>query len=133
MKYPGGFYSSKKNVFEQLMEFRINVAEQDRYYKDFAVYDCESMLVPDNQPAGPQTTILSKHHPISVSVCSTLSRSPECHVSEKTENLVDFMMAYFNQIQQRVKQMMITRYKQVFDILDEYQNITQVKFSVVKH
>ena len=133
MKYPGGFYSSKKNVFEELMEFGINVAEQDRYYKDFAVYDCESMLVPNNEPAGPQTTILSKHHPISVSVCSTLSRSPECHVSEKTENLVDFMMAYFNQIQQRVKQMMITRYKQVFDILDEYQNITQVKFSVVKH
>ena len=132
-KYPGGFYSSKKNVFEQLLEFGINVAEQDRYYKDFAVYDCESMLVPDNQPAGPQTTILSKHHPISVSVCSTLSRSPECHVSEKSEDLVDFMMVYFNQIQQRVKRMMIARYKQVFDILDEYQNITQVKFFLGKH
>ena len=133
MKYPGGFYSSKKNVFEQLMEFGINVAEQDRYYKDFAVYDCESMLIPDNKPAGPQTTILSKHHPISVSVCSTLSRSPECNISEKTEDLVDFMMAYFSQIQQCVKRMMIARYKPVFDILDEYQNITQVKFSVVKH
>ena len=51
------------------------------------MYDFESMLVPDNQQGGSQTTMLSKHHPISVSVCSTLSRSPECQVSEKAEGL----------------------------------------------
>ena len=122
MKYPGGFYSSKKNVFEQLTELGINVAEQDRYYKDFTVYDCKSMLTPDNKPAGPQTNIISRHQPISVSVCSTLSRSPECHVSEKPEDLVDFMMTYFNTIQQRVKQNMMSRFKQVFYILEKYQN-----------
>ena len=125
-KYPGGFYSSKKNVFEQLMDIGINVAESDRYHNDFCVYDFESMLIPDNQLAGSQTKTLSKHHPISVSVCSTLSRSPECHVSEKTEDLVSFMMNYFNTIQQRVTRQMILRYKQVFDILEEYQSITKV-------
>ena len=76
LKYPGGFYSSKKNVFEQLADLGIDVAESDRYHKDFCVYDFESMLVPQNQPAGPLTTILSKHVPISVSVCSTISQSP---------------------------------------------------------
>ena len=125
-KYPGGFYSSKKNVFEQLMDIGINVAESDRYHNDFCVYDFESMLIPDNQLAGSQTKTLSKHHPISVSVCSTLSRSPECHVSEKTEDLVSFMMNYFNTIQQRVTRQMMLRYKQVFDILEEYQSITKV-------
>ena len=133
MKYPGGFYSSKKNVFEQLMELGINVTEQDRYYKDFAVYDFESMLVPDNKPAGLQTTIISRHQPISVSVCSTLSRSPECHVSEKSEDLVDFMMTYFNIIQQRVKKTTMARFKQVFDILEKYQNITKVNLNINKH
>ena len=131
MKYPGGFYSSKKNVFQQLMELGINVAEQDRYYKDFAVYDCESMLIPDNKPAGPQTNIISRHQPISVSVCSTLSRPPECHVSDKPEDLVDFMMTYFNIIQQRVKQRMMSRFKQVFDILEKYQNITKVNLTMI--
>ena len=125
-KYPGGFYSSKKNVFEQLVDLGIDVAESHRYHKDFCVYDFESMLVPDNQPAGSQTTILSKHHPVSVSVCSTISRSPECHVSEKTEDLVSFMMTYFNTIQQRVTRQMMSRYKQVFGILEEYQSITKV-------
>ena len=125
-KYPGGFYSSKKNVFEQLMDIGINVAESDRYHNDFCVYDFESMLIPDNQLAGSQNKILSKHHPISVSVCSTLSRSPECYVSEKTEDLVSFRMNYFNTIQQRVTRQMMLRYKQVFDILEEYQSITKV-------
>ena len=126
LKYPGGFYSSKHNVFQQLMDLGIDVAESDRYHKDFCVYDFESMLVPHNQPAGSQTTILSKHHPVSVSVCSTIDQSPECHVSEKTEDLVSFMMTYFNTIQQRVTRQMMSRYKQVFDILEEYQSITKV-------
>ena len=132
-KYPGGFYSSKKNVFEQLMDLGIDVAESDRYHKDFCVYDFESMLAPQNQPAGPQTTILSKHVPISVSVCSTISQSPICHVSENSEDLVSFMMTYFKTIQQRVTRQMMSRYKQVFDILEEYQSITKViKISNVK-
>ena len=114
LKYPGGFYSSKKNVFEQLVDLGIDVAESYRYHKDFCVYDFESMLVPHIQPAGSQTTILSKHHPVSVSVCSTISQSPECHVSEKTKDLVSFMMTYFNRIQQRVTRQMMSRYKQVF-------------------
>ena len=109
------------------------VAESDRYHKDFCVYDFESMLLPHNQPAGSQTTILSKHHPVSVSVCSTISQSPECHVSENSEDLVSFMMTYFNRIQQRVTRQMMSRYKQVFDILEEYQSITKViKISNVK-
>ena len=133
LKYPGGFYSSNKNVFEQLMDIGINVAESDRYHNDFCVYDFESMLVPDNKPAGSQTTILSKHVPISVSVCSTISQSPICHVSENSEDLVSFMMTYFNRIQQTVTRQMMSRYKQVFDILEDYQSITKViKFSNVK-
>ena len=133
LKYPGGFYSSNKNVFEQLMDLGIDVAESHRYHKDFCVYDFEPMLVPQNQPAGPQTTILSKHVPISVSVCSTISQSPICHVSENSEDLVSFMMTYFNRIQQSVTRQMMSRYKQVFDILEEYQSITKViKISNVK-
>ena len=115
------------------MDVGIDVAEADRYHREFCVYDFESMLVPHNQPAGPQTTILSKHVPISVSVCSTISQSPECHVSESSEDLVTFMMTYFNRIQQRVTRMMMERYKQVFDILEVYQSITKVRFSNIKH
>ena len=133
LKYPGGFYSAKKNVFEQLADIGIDVMESDRYHNDFAVYDFESMLVPHNKPAGPQTTVLSKHLPISVSVCSTISQSPECHVSESSEDLVAFMMTYFNGIQQRVTRKLMARYKQVFDILEEYLTITKVRFSNIKH
>ena len=133
LKYPGGFYSSKKNVFEQLMELGIDVTESDRYHRDFCVYDFESMLVPHNKPAGPQTTVLSKHFPISVSVCSTISQSPECYVNESLEDLVSFMMTYFSGIQQRVKRKLMAGYKQVFDILEEYLTITKVRFLNIKH
>ena len=133
LKYPGGFHSSTKNVFEQLTDLGIDVAEPDRYHREFAVYDFESMLVPHNKPTGPQTTVLSKHLPISVSVCSTISQSPECHVSESSEDLVAFMMTYFNGIQQRVTRKLMARYKQVFDILEEYQSITKVRFLTKKH
>ena len=109
------------------MDLGIDVAEPDRYHREFGVYDFESMLVPHNKPAGPQITVLSKHLPISVSVCSTISQSPECHVSESSEDLVAFMMAYFSGVQQRVTRKLMARYKQVFDILEEYQTITKVR------
>ena len=109
------------------MDLGIVVAEPDRYHRDFCVYDFESMILPHNKPAGPKTTILSKHLPISVSVCSTMLQSPECYVSKNSEDLVDFMMTYFNEIQQRVTRKLMARYKQVFDILDEYQSITKVR------
>ena len=56
----------------------------------------------------------------------TISQSPICHVSENSEDLVSFMMTYFNRIQHSVTRQMISRYKQVFDILEEYQSITKV-------
>ena len=127
LKYPGGFYSSKKTVFELLTDLGIDVEEADRYHRHFAVYDYECMLVPENQATGNQTKILSKHHPISVSVCSTLSRKPECHISEKTEDLVTFMMAYFNRIQQRVGRLMTSRFAEAFSLLEEYMTITKVR------
>ena len=129
LKYPGGFYSAKKNVFEQLADIGIDVMESDRYHNDFAVYDFESMLIPNNQSAGPNTSILSDHQPISVSVCSTVNPKPDCHVSEKSEELVTFMMDYFNRIQQRVATSMKLKFKSVFDVLEEYKSITQVIMS----
>ena len=81
----------------------------------------------------PRQQSYPKHVPISVSVCSTISQSPECHVSESSEDFVTFMMTYFSGIQQRVTRMMMERYKQVFDILEVYQSITKVRFSIIKH
>lgn len=80
-KFPGGFHSYPKTVFDKCEEHGIHV--EDRLFKWFIVYDFEDMLVPIRESNSAKLTWMQRHVPISVSVCSnvdgsTLYRRPRC-------------------------------------------------------
>ena len=125
--YPGGYYENQRDVFQQLEDMGITVQPVDRYFENFAVYDLESILIPENRDVGESTKIISTHKPISVSVCSTLDpSSPQCFINEDPGVLVGKMMEQLKTVQQRVSRIMMARFHNVFKILRRYLELINV-------
>ena len=126
-KYPGGYYSLGKNVFQLLEELNIYVSKEKRYCEHFAVYNMESKLVTSNQEVGEKTTILSQHYPISASICSTVEKKAVCFISDNPTELVSQMMVQFSTIQDTVSKQMLSRFRDVFQLLNDYKDACSVK------
>jgi hypothetical protein len=66
--YPGGFFVPNKTVFDELQEIGINVAEEDRKFEWFIVFDFEAILMKTDIKSSEKLNWSHKHVPISVSV-----------------------------------------------------------------
>ena len=103
--YPGGFYSQKKSVFEELSYFGIGCT--DRVYTHFITFDFESILkkVQDQRSAKMEWT--QEHVPISVSICSNVPgfMDPHCIVNADADDLVREMIEYMQGIATTAKEL----------------------------
>ena len=78
----------------------IHVPESERYYAQFIVWDMKAILLKINTLSTDQMQFLSKHVPVSVSVCSNVEGfcEPKCFVDISSDNLILMMMSYLNDI-----------------------------------
>ena len=70
--FSGGFHRNAETIFDKLDSLTIHVPESERYYATFIVWDMEAILVKTNTPSTDQMQFLSRHVPVSVSVCSNV-------------------------------------------------------------
>ena len=63
-RFPGGFYSSPRTIFDRLEQYSIVIPESQRFYEWFLVYDLESMLVPLNTQDTSNLQYTESHVPI---------------------------------------------------------------------
>ena len=70
--YPGGFYSLKKTIFQELKEIDIIVPEKDQIFPWFITFDMEAMLEKTSRQSSATLTFENCHVPISVSICSNV-------------------------------------------------------------
>ena len=125
--YSGGYYRNQRDVFQQLEDMGLPVQPVDRYLKNFAKYDLESLFIPENRDISESTKIFITHKPISVCVCSTLDpSSPQCFINEDPCVLVGTMMEQLQTVQQRVSRIMMARFHNVFKLLRHYLEIHNV-------
>ena len=74
-------------MFDKLDGFGIGYEEQQKLFKNLAVFDFESICVPSNELKDTNTTTwIGKHEPISVSISSNLIQEPVflCNKDPKT-------------------------------------------------
>lgn len=116
-RFPGGFYSTPKTIFEKLEEHGINVPLEDRLCKWFIVYDFEAMLIPIKESNSEKLTWTQRHEPISVSLCSNVEgyTEPHCIVDPDVETLVGKMVHYMNKIADKTMEMAQQKFSDVFD------------------
>ena len=101
VRFPGGFYSSPKTVFEELGDNGVHVPKEKCTFPYFAVYDFEAMLKPmPVDPSAQKLAFTHQHVPISVSINSNVPgfKLPHHIVNPDLDVLLQEMTAYLMQI-----------------------------------
>ena len=75
--YPNSVYTLGETLFDKLVGFGIGYEEEQKLFKNLAVFEFESICVPSNELKDTNTTTwIGKHEPISVSISSNLLQEP---------------------------------------------------------
>ena len=75
--YPKSVYTLRETLFEKLDGFGISYNDDQKLFKNLAIFDFESICVPSEQLKDTNTTTcIGKHEPISVSISSSLVVEP---------------------------------------------------------
>ena len=119
--FPGGFHRNGETIFDKLESLTIHVPESERYYLTYAVWDMEAILMKTNTPSTDQMHFLSRHVPVSVSVCSKVEGfyEPKCFVDISSDNHISKMMSYLNEISSANLSRLKLQYDYVFHDLDD--------------
>ena len=119
-RFPGGFYSSPKTIFDKLEEYVIVVPAEERIFPWFLVFDFEAMLTPAQESKSEKLTWTAEHVPISVSVCSNVEgfKTPHCIIEPNTNELVAQMVQYMSQISDKSYELAKAKFSEAFAKLD---------------
>ena len=118
-EYPGGVYKLRPTIFEKLEEVGIHVPHNLRLFKNLAVFDFESICVPNNDLNNTDTvTWIGKHIPISVSLSSNLIKDPVFVCDQDPAKLVKEFVKNLELLADRSKEQMNTKMKPYMNILD---------------
>ena len=125
--YVGGIYQPTVSFIE---EMRDRLGEKT-FYPWFIVYDFEAMLLPVEQFES-SIRWQTKHHPISVSVCSNAPsyREPQCFVNENLSELLKQMLDYMRQIASEIYFLASQRWDSVIHKEDLKQKLEKYKQEV---
>ena len=75
--YPKNLYQLRETLFDKLDSFGIQYTEDQKLFINLAVFDFESICIPEEKFKNIETTIwIGKHVPISVSISSNLRAKP---------------------------------------------------------
>ena len=142
--YPKNVYELRETLFEKLEGFNLPVSEDNKLFKNLAIFDFESICVPTGELKKTQTTTwIRKHAPISVSISSNLIDEPIFLYNKEPQNLIiDFvskleLLAEKSKLEMRTKFQdfevaVIERMKKIFDQLNERGKNIQVTNSSKK-
>ena len=120
LKFPGGFYSSPKNIFEKLSEIGIKVDQSLQIYPWIIVYDMEALLLNNKSKNSMWKT---EHRPISVCLASNVPgfEAIKFILEPNEEKLVEQMVDYMNLISDKAYELSQLRWKCVFDAFDNLE------------
>lgn len=96
-KYPGGFVSHRKSVFERLADWGIKVTNGEDHYEWFIVFDFEAVLIPCESRSELWTF---EHTPVSVSLSSNVDgyEAEKFFVNEDLNSLLTDMIRYMEKV-----------------------------------
>ena len=120
-KFPGGFYSSPKTIFEKLEEQGIKIPTEERVFPWFLVFDFEAMLLSTQEPKSEKLAWTAEHVPISVSICSNVEgfKTPHCIVDPNTNELVAQMVQYMSLISIKSYEFAKAKFAEAYTKLDQ--------------
>ncbi len=123
-RYPGGFFSETKTIFQELEVHGINVPDKDRVFPWFSVFDFESILQKVEDVSTDKLEWTHKHVPISVSVCSNIPGfdRAQCLINEDLDSLLSGMLSSLSSMRDKCLELSEDRWGWVLKELDSRMN-----------
>ena len=88
--YPKNVYQLQKTLFDKLESFDIQYTDDQQLFNNLAVFDFESICIPEEKFRNTETTTwIGKHVPISVSISSNLIAKPIFLCNSNARDLVE--------------------------------------------
>ena len=88
--YPKNVYQLRETLFDKLDSFGIQYTDDQELFTNLAVFEFESMCIPEEKLKNTETTTwIGKHDPISVSIFSNLIAKPILLCNSNPRDLVE--------------------------------------------
>ena len=88
--YPKNVYRLRETLFDKLDSFDIQYTDDRKLFNNLAVFDFESICIPEEKLKNTETTTwIGKHVPISVSISSNLIATPKFLCNSNPRDLVE--------------------------------------------
>jgi hypothetical protein len=118
--FQGGFMKQNLTIFEELDSFSIHVPIEERFYKEFIVFDMEAMMKPVDSKISNKLMWTFEHVPISVSIASNHRdfTEPYCIVNENLDELTEEMIKYMTLIGNSIREDKMKRLQSYSEDLD---------------
>ena len=88
--YPKKVYELRETLFDKLGSFDIQYTDDQKLFSNLAVFDFESICIPEEKFKNTETTTwIGKHVPISISISSNLKAMPIFLCNSNPRDLVE--------------------------------------------
>ena len=112
--YPKSVYTLRETLFDKFDGFGIGYEEEQKLFKNLAVFDFESICVPSNELKDTNTTTwIGKHEPISVSISSNLLQEPIFLCNRDPKTLIVSFVEALEELASRSKAEMLQNFSSI--------------------
>lgn len=114
-------YKPMQNQMKSLMG-KYNVNSGDFHLDHFIVYDFESILQSTEDQRGKSTEYTSKHIPVSVSICDSLTNQAKCFISDDPKDLLTQMFDYIHVIARDIYEHNVSKFDKLLEAVERSGN-----------
>ena len=106
----------RETLFDKIDGFRISNDDNQIFFKDLAIIDCESICVPTEDLKNTNTTTwVGKHEPISVSISSNLIEKLVFLCEKDPKTLIVFFVEALKELANKGKNEMQTKFESIIN------------------
>ena len=117
--YPKSVYALRETLFDKLDAFGISYNDDQKLFKNLAIFDFESICVPTEELKDTNTTTwIGKHEPISVSISSNLIEEPVFLCDKDPKNLIVSFVEALEELANKSKTEMQTKFASIQEIIN---------------
>ena len=112
-------YALRETLFDKLDAFGISYNDDQKLFKNLAIFDFESICVPTEELKDTNTTTwIGKHEPISVSISSNLIEEPVFLCDNDPKNLIVSFVEALEELANKSKTEMQTKFASIQEIIN---------------
>ena len=112
--YPKNVYELRETIFDKLDSFDLQYTDDQRLFANLAVFDFESICIPEEKFKNTETTTwIGKHIPISVSISSNVITKPIFLCNSNPRDLVESFIDAVEGLAEQSKALMKLKFLEI--------------------